>query len=585
VVRLQLSIYHKLVLVLIALVLVPLLGTTIFGLVQSRGALLEQVAESREYALILTAERVEGLADRMVSAAFFALRSDQLADWMEELDLQNGRTGLSPTERIVRQGIFSGIDAFLQNMSINLIGAQSYIGLVTADSSVITSYPRGDSSERHLRAVGRSLHADDSHRVAWRGLEPNYIVSAAPESPTVLTFAIRLADPGSSGPDPVLVISLPEQALGAAGRIPGAPGLVTLADSERRTSVTFQDGQRGLGSQLSSRVLEEGSSQGSVAVDGRRYYFASQPILGGRLSLFHAFDEATVTAELQRIGTRQLAVAGLISLLALAAAFLFARHIALPLQKLTRYARSFRLGALPIAEEARTDEVGLLQRAFLELHLRVEELLDERTASEDLKRKAELEALQAQIQPHFLFNTLNTIRWAAVNGNTTKVSSTIVALASLLKMTITSEDALVPLSYEFEVLRKYADIMQLRQETSLDFTFAVAPDVAEIRLPRLILQPLLENAILHAFAPGEQGMITARASRRGADARIEIIDNGRGIDLERAAKPSGFTRVGIPNVRERLRLHYGSRADLSITARSAGGTEAVVTIEDECSSV
>jgi len=376
-------------------------------------------------------------------------------------------------------------------------------------------------------------------------------------------------------------MSTPSDVVRQIGRIPGPPGIILLADHEHGDAVALAEPQTGAADEL-ARVVRAGEGGRRLTVGANTYYYASQPVLGDTLSLIYAFDEQTVAQELRVVRIRQSITVFLISITAIAVGFVFSRHIAKPIAELTQYASAFEPATPPASAVTRDDEIGMLQRAFVQLHQRVQTLLAEQRDVEAQKRKAELEALQAQIQPHFLFNTLNTIRWAAANGNVKKVTSTIIGLASLLKNTINAEDALIPLAQEFDILERYAEIMQLRQGTAVDFTFARDPGVADVLVPRLILQPLLENAILHGFRPGDAGFVVVQAQAVGDTLVVEIRDNGRGITstaaTESAGCERGFSHVGITNVEERLQLHYGKGATFTLGAQPGGGTIARIVV-------
>ncbi len=581
--RSSLSIYQKLVLLLLLLVLIPLIASTFFGLRQARRIMIEQVGESRSYALVLAAERLETLSNRLVSAAFFAIRSRQLQEWVKELDAQNAQPQLSSEERRERQQIFSGIESFLQNLSVNVIGAESYIAIVTPGGAQLTNYEFiATEPQRYLQRTTSEMQSNASPRIVWKGIEPNYIVPGDTAAPEVLTLAMTLSRTGGAWGG-LLIMSIPSSVVRQVGRIPGPPGIILLADHEHGGGVPLDEPQPGAADEL-ARAVRAGTEGGRLAVGGDTYYYTSRPVLGDTLSLIYAFDEQTVVQGLRVVRRRQSITAFLISVTAIAVGFIFSRHLAKPLIELTRYAATFEPATPPASTATRNDEIGMLQRAFVELHDRVQTLLKEQHDVEAQKRRAEIEALQAQIQPHFLFNTLNTIRWAAANGNVEKVTSTIIGLASLLKSTINSEEALIPLAQEFEILQRYADIMQLRQGTAVDVTFALDPDVAAVRVPRLVLQPLLENAILHGFRPGDSGFIVVQAQATAGALLVEIRDNGRGIastpEAEREVRTQSFSRVGIKNVEERLELHYGERATFMLEAQPGGGTIARIRINE-----
>jgi len=190
------------------------------------------------------------------------------------------------------------------------------------------------------------------------------------------------------------------------------------------------------------------------------------------------------------------------------------------------------------------------------------------------KREAELKALQAQISPHFLFNTLNSIRWAAFNNNNKKAGDMTFALSNLLRMTIVNGDEFIALETEVENLHHYVNIFQMSQ--AIDFTFvAEIPDTLKsYRIPKLLLQPIVENSLIHGFNEDTQGgLINVKAETADSRVCILIEDNGSGID---AAKPhkkgQKLSGIGMDNVSERIKMNFGAEYGLQIESEIGRGT-------------
>lgn len=582
----RLPILHKLLLLLLVVVLLPLIASTLFSIAQARSILLGKVAESRRFALDIGADRFEALTNRMVSAAFFSIRSNQLEALLVELDDFLERGGpFSPKQNLRRREVINEIHAFLENLSHNLIGVHSYVGIVTEGGNFMTTYSvSSEETETYLYQSQSAVTHTESAPVAWKGIEKNYVSYDAPTEPLVLSLVIDLSGLQAAGPEHCMVISIPQSVLGQTVSQVGAPGMSAIVDTRNATGINAGT----LSSEeFASLIATLGTQDAATSVQLRdsSYYIQSASLIGDRLRVLYGFDEATVTKEFNLLRWSQVSVAAIVTVLALTVGFGFSQNLVRPLQRLTEYASEFELDTPPVPrEKERRDEIGRLEEAFSTLHERISTLLEERSEQEKRKRRAELEALQAQIQPHFLFNTLNTIRWAAVNGNTEKVSSTIIALASLLEKTITTEDALVTLEQEFGLLRQYAAIMQRRRGHELEMTFSLDPAISSHRVPKLILQPLLENAIIHGFGgEARDGFITVMARQQGTRIRIETIDNGKGMANPTTPETSSqsFSRVGLRNVSERLKLHYGEGARFWIESEVNRGTTAVVEISGD----
>jgi two-component system, LytTR family, sensor kinase len=190
---------------------------------------------------------------------------------------------------------------------------------------------------------------------------------------------------------------------------------------------------------------------------------------------------------------------------------------------------------------------------------------------------AKLEALKMQIQPHFLFNTLHTIS-ELVHEDPDAAERMIVRLGDLLRLTVDNAQAHeVTLAQEVEFLEAYLDIQRTRFQDRLRVDVAVGPGTAGARVPNLVLQPLVENAIRHGAASlGGLGRISVKSERRGGRLRMEVHDNGPGPHPD--ARPGARSGVGMPNTRARLQQMYGEDGRLELTHCPVGGTVAAVEI-------
>ena len=207
-----------------------------------------------------------------------------------------------------------------------------------------------------------------------------------------------------------------------------------------------------------------------------------------------------------------------------------------------------------------------------EYFLRDQERYREAGALQAQLAEARLDALRAQINPHFLFNTLNAIA-ALVERDPAGVRRMIARLADLLRRTIDSRGAAtVPLSEEIDFLRRYIEIMEVRFQGRLRVRMDISPDTLDVRVPSLILQPIMENAIEHGAsrAVGE-GVIEVVARRDHGNLVLSVRDNGPGV---RGAEAG----VGLSNTRARLEQLYGSRALVSIESLPESGAIATMTI-------
>lgn len=210
--------------------------------------------------------------------------------------------------------------------------------------------------------------------------------------------------------------------------------------------------------------------------------------------------------------------------------------------------------------------------------LRVEQQADQLAKLEGQATASTLAMLRYQINPHFLFNTLNSISTLVLLKQTEPANAMLSKLSAFLRYTLVNEPtAEVTLEQEVETLKLYLEIEKMRFEDRLRVRFDVDPRVAQARLPSLLLQPLIENAIKYAVTPSEEGAdIILTAHLVGQNVRIVVSDSGGGLNPDMSV-PTTSTGVGLANIRDRLTQAYGEAA--SFDARPASGGGFTVTIE------
>jgi sensor histidine kinase YesM len=213
--------------------------------------------------------------------------------------------------------------------------------------------------------------------------------------------------------------------------------------------------------------------------------------------------------------------------------------------------------------------------------LLLEEQIDQRERLESQASSAQLAMLRYQLNPHFLFNTLNSISTLVLLKQTERANAMLARLSSFLRYTLANEPtAKVTLAQEVETLKLYLEIEKMRFEDRLRPHFRVEPDTIGARLPSLLLQPMIENAIKYAVTPSEDGAdIWITAVREGHAVRLEVADNGSGLGDDIAASPS--TGVGLANIRDRLSQAYGAGHRFETRKNEKGGFSVILEIPYE----
>lgn len=202
------------------------------------------------------------------------------------------------------------------------------------------------------------------------------------------------------------------------------------------------------------------------------------------------------------------------------------------------------------------------------------------------KRKAEISALQMQINPHYVFNTLSSIKWLIWQGNKDKSIEVIDSFILLLRNTISKTDEFITIKDEIDNLKHYVLINNTRYGDKIDVQYFIMPNCYDYLVPKLILQPFIENSFFHGFPSGEEGRIEIFIKEENDNVNIRIIDNGVGIEQEKLedmqmiekSSSKGLSGIGINNVNDRIKLIYGNDYGIEIKSKLGKGTEIVISL-------
>ncbi len=265
-----------------------------------------------------------------------------------------------------------------------------------------------------------------------------------------------------------------------------------------------------------------------------------------------------------------------------------AKAITDPIGKLRRAMRLIEEGNFEEAEikGLERNEIGILEKSLNNMNHKIQNLMEQNVYEQQQKRKSEMMALQSQINPHFLYNTLDSIIWMSAGGKNEEVVDMTSALAKLFRQSISNEKEQISIRDEIQYVRNYLVIQGMRYKDKLEYSFEVDPAMLEVKIIKFALQPLVENAIYHGLKyKEEKGHLTIRGYIEGEKAIIEVIDDGVGMTEEALAnvfkeKPTNYKSngVGTVNVQKRLQLYYGSDYGLSFRSAKGAGTIATVKI-------
>ena len=275
-----------------------------------------------------------------------------------------------------------------------------------------------------------------------------------------------------------------------------------------------------------------------------------------------------------------IGIFGAVFVAAVLLALWLSRVVCGPLRSMTGTIEKVGEGDLSLRTEVTTaDEIGTLGKEFNHMLDYIEDLIAQVIEEEQQKKDAELEALQYQITPHFMYNTLNSIKFAAFLKGEKELAGLIGDFVELLQASINKKGSFLSVADEIHILKNYIHLQDFRYQGSFQVEYEISEEAYRCYIPRLILQPLVENALLHGIDIKRQtGKIWISGKVKEGELILIVKDNGRGMtevqirDLlgSREKKTKGLSAVGVPNVKERLELYYGEKGGMKYDSSSNG---------------
>jgi len=324
-------------------------------------------------------------------------------------------------------------------------------------------------------------------------------------------------------------------------------------------------------------------------VNGRAYLLSSYTVSRAsvmsheNLRIFYLTDYQRLERQIRSLVFKINLLCALFIVVVVLVALIIAEKIASPMRVLSRRMRDYRVGDAPIPiESGRRDEIGEIYTAYNNMSAHITELFGRLKQEQATREKYHYESLRSKMSPHFLFNTLTSIRWMALIRKADNIRESIDSLATILNYSMTGDDEMVELARELDVVERYCHIQNVRFGNSYRLVTDVPPEASRCRVIKFILQPTVENCFKHAFGPeARSGLITI--SGRVADGRLllSVQDNGRGfsegsISAFRGRRSHDDGRspgagIGFNIVDERIRISFGEPYGIELSNAPEGG--------------
>jgi Predicted signal transduction protein with a C-terminal ATPase domain len=321
-----------------------------------------------------------------------------------------------------------------------------------------------------------------------------------------------------------------------------------------------------------------------VNIDGKKMLLIYTDINKNKWRIVQLIPVSELYIGFERIRETVLLIAVICILLAIPSALYLSRFITRPITQLAAIMKCFKgdNNRQSIHTEF-NNEIKELYNNYNFMMDKIYTLLDDIHNSYEIQRQAEIKALQAQINPHFLYNTLDSINWMALNLNEPDISRAVTMLSRFFRLSLNKGSSTYTVREEIEHVKYYIEIQQICHKNRFEYNLDVEEMVLDYNVPKLILQPLVENSIIHGFEKiMEGGIININVIRNGDVLQMDIIDNGKGIPIEHVtnlfsleSKKGGY---GIKNVQERIQFICGMEYGLRYINEETTGTHVRVVL-------
>lgn len=343
---------------------------------------------------------------------------------------------------------------------------------------------------------------------------------------------------------------------------------------------------------LFSDMLRSSQSETrTTSIDGESFLISTHPIKDTGLSLVGAVRIREFLSTRNAIITAIFIAAIMLLLLSLIFIMVVSMMITKPLSVLTQAMRCYEPGRITPVKTDANDEIGVMFSVFNNMQITIKELIDNIEHETLLHQQAELKALQAQITPHFLYNTLNSVCMLAKKYNASDIQQMIMALSKFFMISLSNGAEIITLEQEVEQTQSYMYIQKIRYADRFTLITDIPEDLLQTSICKLTLQPLVENCINHAFADlDEQGIIDLAARRENGDIIITVSDNGPdgivdtnelNLQVNKKFDPDEpVEKYGIHNINQRIHLYFGNEYGLSYKKNIPHGLTAEVRIKE-----
>jgi len=406
------------------------------------------------------------------------------------------------------------------------------------------------------------------------GLHPEKQVSM---NSSVMSVGQVIVDPATNQKLGTFIVNFRDGALRSLyqGLNPGPEAEQMIVDENNK--IMFSTVSKAIGKNLEDQVSQ----------DDPEYYIVRNTSEISGWKFYSIIHKQTMFHEVNQIRNFIAIIVGITIITAFCVALFVSRGITNPIKQLSRMMRRVEIGDFNVnIDMNRQDEIGRLGYAFNAMTKEIQQLIKRIKEEEHQKRSAELNALQAQINPHFLYNTLSVVRWMSQAQMADNITETLDSLIQLLTFSARNTKEFVTIEEEMAFIQNYVTLLELRYFNTFEVTYQVEDEVLQYQTLKFIVQPFVENAIFHGFTDEKHTYrLSVDVRRYEKGVRFMIKDNGIGMSQEQVEQlmdktkgQEGMNSIGVRNVAERIQLHFGAQYGVLINTLPEEGTTIFIDI-------
>ncbi len=576
----EISFRDRLLIAIILCILLPWVGTYIVSNYFTKDVLEERAVKQSNDTLSMIEMSIERIFDDVMYTSNYIQFNTNFSRLLKS-------SYSDSSEAVNEQNMLNYIEVSNALSDISDMFSSTYITILFEDGLYFTNYSTYEHDPLTFQDEPwfSELSELSFYQTNWIGAHPTYIRIEKESNPYLISMARTVKALKQS--DIYLIISIEESKIKELlGNFQGdTNGEFFLTDSTGVIYSSFDTEK--IGSNLPHDVTSK--KHQIVEYDGDDHLLVSYPVSYTNWRLVSLVPYKETIGTINMVTRTTIIIQGVFLLIFLFGLIVLIRGMTKPLTKLNDVTKLVEKGNLDVrANVSGNNDVAKLGHSFDHMLDRIEEMIEQVKVREEEKRIAELEMLQAQINPHFLFNVLNSIRLKIRLSGDKDSAQLIHSLSALLRMTITRDNAFIPLKEELIIVRHYLELMNFRHQENIKLELIITDEIGQIKIPRFFLQPIVENAFIHGYNQS-RGTIAIMASlRENNRLELHVKDDGVGMDQERlnllkskifnmndqgkSKNTHSFTGIGVHNVYQRMKMIYGGEFNLKIDSIAGIGT-------------